>query len=101
MPVKLFLKAAFHVLYVIRVHSDLDAYPGKLQSKNMSFTSKEAPNHNNPKQDPYILQPTKFEFWSQSKYNLNSPLYINISAGIFAEASSHNAVRGTQDFQKQ
>lgn len=39
--VELFRKPAFHVLYIIHVRIDLDAYPGKLQSKNMSFMSKE------------------------------------------------------------
>lgn len=56
MTVELFKKAAFHVLYIIHVHIDLDAYPEKLQSKNMCFTSKEGQTH---KQDPYILQPHK------------------------------------------
>lgn len=41
MAVEHFRKPTFHVFYVINVHPDLDAYPEKLQSNNISFKSKE------------------------------------------------------------
>lgn len=44
--VELSRKTAFHVLYIIHVHIDFDAYPEKLQSENMSFMSKEGQTHN-------------------------------------------------------
>lgn len=44
--VELFRKTAFHVLYIIHVHIDVDAYQGKLQSKNMIFMSREGQTHN-------------------------------------------------------